>query len=519
MPVNEVDYDDVQGLVRFAFGKMHRACFYLVRIKDVGAARTWLWDAHITSARTLEPPPETALQVAFTVDGLKELGVPDEVIQGFAPEFLTGMAGDESRSRRLGDVGENAPAKWCWGRPDRTPHLAVMMYGQEGAMEKCEAEFKGPVWNTAFEELERLPTSFLGDVEPFGFVDGVSQPMIDWEGKRTIKGDQLTYSNLVSLGEFLLGYANEYNKYTDRPLLDSNSKGAADLLPALDQPQKKDLGRNGTYLVVRQLMQDVRKFWQFADSAARSNPEERKRLAEAMLGRAINGTPLVPLQDRPIDGVGPEEKDRAYNQFTYESDPAGVRCPFGSHVRRANPRNADFPNPVSETVAHLIQTLGFGRKELRDDLMSPTRFHRLLRRGREYGPGLSPEDALKPKPDNEEERGLHFICINSNIARQFEFVQGAWLMSTKFNGLSEESDPMMGDRAAVAGCPAPDTFSIPRENGLRERTNNLPQFVMVRGGAYFFLPSLRALRYFASVGGDGLLDRINRSFASFTKRS
>jgi len=496
--MNEVDYDDIQGLARFAFGKMDGACFYLVRIKDVGAARSWIANAHITTARTLIPPPETALQVAFTVDGLKELRVPDDVIAGFAPEFLAGM-GEESRSRRLGDVGENAPTKWRWGWDDRAPHLVIMMYGKKDALPQCEAEFKGPSWDLAFEVLERLGTDDLGDVEPFGFVDGISQPTVDWEGKRTIKGDQLVYSNVVSLGEFLLGYSNEYNEYTDRPLLDWDSKGATGLLPALDQPQKKDLGRNGTYLVMRQLVQDVRGFWQFADKAGDS-AQERKRLAEKMIGRALDGKPLVPLQHQPIDGVGPEEKDRAYNQFTFESDPVGERCPLGAHARRANPRNADFPNPVKGPISHLAQTLGFGRKGLRDDLMSPTRFHRLLRRGREYGPGLTEQEALQPPPPDESERGLHFICINANIARQFEFVQGAWLMSTKFDGMSEESDPMMGNRDPVAGCPLPNTFSIPRESGLRKRCSGLPQFVTVRGGAYFFLPSLRALRYFASVG-------------------
>jgi len=496
---NEVDYDDIQGLVRFGFGKMDDACFYLVRIKDVSAARSWLANAHITSARTLIPPPQTALQVAFTVDGLRALRVPDEAIAGFAPEFLAGLT-DESRSRRLGDVGKNAPANWRWGGPDRNPHLMIMMYGQKPTMADCEAEFKGPSWDVAFEELERLGTSDLGEVEPFGFVDGISQPTIDWDGTRKLKGDQLVYSNLVSLGEFLLGYSNEYNEYTDRPLLDPNSKGATELLPALDQPQKKDLGRNGTYLVMRQLVQDVRGFWQFADKAAESKPEERKRLAEKMIGRDLNGTPLLPLQHQPIDGVGPEQKDISYNQFTFNSDPVGVQCPLGSHVRRANPRNADFPSAVKGPISHLLKTLGFGRKGLRDDLMSPTRFHRLLRRGREYGPGLTLEEALQPQPPNESENGLHFICINSNIARQFEFVQGAWLMSTKFDGMSEESDPMMGDREPVAGCPLPDTYSVPRESGLRERCNGLPQFVTVRGGAYFFLPSLRALRYLASVG-------------------
>lgn len=495
----EVDYDDVQGLVRFAFGKMHEACFYLVRIKDVAAARTWLQNAHVTSARTLSPPPETALQIAFTVEGLRKLEVPDSVIEEFAPEFVAGMT-DESRSRRLGDLGKNAPVNWQWGHGDQTPHLAILMYGQDGAMAQCEAAFKGPSWDVAFEELERLGTSDLGEVEPFGFVDGISQPLVDWEGKRTIKGDQFVYSNVASLGEFLLGYSNEYNEYTDRPLLDSNSKGADDLYPALDQPQKKDLGRNGTYLVMRQLVQDLPGFWQFADQQAKSDPDRRKRFAEKMVGRAMDGSPLVPLQSQAIDGVGPEEKDLGYNQFTYAGDPAGMRCPLSSHIRRSNPRNADFPNPVKGLISHLVQLLGFGRKNIRDDLMSPTRFHRLLRRGREYGPGLSQEDALKPKQANERESGLHFICLNANIARQFEFVQGAWLTSTKFNGLSEESDPLMGNRDAVAGCPDPDFFSFSRESGLRERCGGMPQFVTVRGGAYFFLPSLRALRYFASVG-------------------
>jgi deferrochelatase/peroxidase EfeB len=486
---NEVDYNDIQGLVRFAFGKMKEACFYLVRIRDVGAARSWLANAHVTTAQTLEPPPQTALQVAFTVDGLKALHVPDEAIEGFAPEFRAGMT-EESRSRRLGDINNNAPAKWSWGHADRTPHLVIMMYGQEKKLAECEAEFKGPTWDVAFEVLERLETDDLGDVEPFGFVDGISQPAVDWDGQRTVKGDQLVYSNLVSLGEFLLGYSNEYNEYTDRPLLASNSKGAAELLPALDQPQMKDLGRNGSYLVIRTLIQDVRGFWQFADKTGDS-AQERKRFAEKMIGRALDGKPLVPLQQQPIEGVGPEEKDRGYNQFTFDSDPVGVRCPLGAHARRANPRNADFPNPIKGPISHLIHALGFGRKGLRDDLMSPTRFHRLLRRGREFGPGLTEEQALQPPPPNEKENGLHFICINANIARQFEFVQGAWLMSTKFNGLGEESDPMLG---------LTKTFSRPRENGLRERCNNLPQFVTVRGGAYFFLPSVRALKYFAMVG-------------------
>ena len=142
-------------------------------------------------------------------------------------------------------------------------------------------------------------------------------------------------------------------------------------------------------------------------------------------------------------------------------------------------------------------SLGLGRSEFEDDLTSPVRFHRILRRGREYGGGLSPDDALQPAPSNELERGLHFLCLNANISRQFEFLQSAWMSSTKFAGLTGESDPLVGMRHAIPGCPVTNNFVIPREGTVRRRVTGLPQFVTVRGGAYFFLPGLRAVQYFA----------------------
>jgi deferrochelatase/peroxidase EfeB len=132
--------------------------------------------------------------------------------------------------------------------------------------------------------------------------------------------------------------------------------------------------------------------------------------------------------------------------------------------------------------------------------MSSVRFHRILRRGREYGAGLSPSDALAPAPPNDPERGLHFICLNANISRQFEFLQNAWIMNTKFSGMTGESDPLLGNREPRPGCPTTDDFVIQKADGLPRRVSRLPQFVTVRGGAYFFLPSLRALRYFADAG-------------------
>jgi Dyp-type peroxidase family len=421
------------------------------------------------------------------------------VIEGFSHEFRGGMA-QKSRARQLGDVEENAPKWWHWGgTPANEPHLVVMFFSEPGCYDALWQSATGPAWTEAFE-IQRIPdVAELDPFEAFGFADGVSQPKVDWEQGRKPTHAEFDYTNIVALGEILLGYPNEYGKICDRPLLDPDAT-SADLLPADDAPGKKDLGRNGTYLVMRQLDQHVRKFWEFLHAQSGGNFAEAEKLATAMVGRTRAGDPLVPIQDAPIPGVGNDPEEVRMNQFTFDSDPAGARCPFGSHLRRANPRNADYPQRPASLLHKLITMLGFGPRGFRDDLMSPVRFHRILRRGRKYGERLDPENALSAPPAGDAPRGLYFICLNADISRQFEFLQNAWIAGTKFSGLTGESDPLLGTRQPIPGCPVTDTFTMQTENGLPRRVTGLPQFVTVRGGAYFFLPSLRAIRYIASVG-------------------
>jgi deferrochelatase/peroxidase EfeB len=498
MTQSEVDYNDVQGLVRFGFKRMTEASYVLLRVKNAAAAGSWLRSAPITSAAAMNPPPSTAMQVAFTADGLNALGVSTSVVAGFSPEFLAGLT-EESRSRRLGDVGSSAPAQWTWGYSANVLHLVVMFFAEPGRLMAFIQNSRGNGWNEAFEVLHWLDTADLSGVEPFGFADGISQPQIDWTRQRVVTSGQIDYSNVVALGEFLLGYPNEYNKYTDRPLIDADS-ASADLHAAEEAPDKKDVGRNGTYLVMRQLRQDVRSFWQFINRQTGGNAAEAEKLAAAFVGRTRAGDPLVPLQEQAIPGIGTQPEQIRQNQFTFDKDPSGRCCPFGAHVRRANPRNTDYPGRPTNFVARGITMLGFGPKGFRDDLTSSVRFHRILRRGREYGPELSPSDALAPAPAGDSERGLHFICLNANILRQFEFLQNAWIMNTKFSALTGESDPLLGNREAIPPDLVTGNFTRQEEGALRRRVSGLPQFVTVRGGAYFFLPSLRALRYFAGAG-------------------
>src|SRR6476660_2607547 len=490
--MSQVDYADVQGLIRFGYGQMTSASYVLVHVNNADAAKAWLRSAPITTAVAPKPPPKTAMNIAVTAPGLRALGVPESIIGGFSHEFRGGM-GQESRARQLGDVGKNAPSNWNWGSYGYEPHAVVMFFAEQGQLDSFIQKARDQNWSEAFEEITSLGTSNLDGDEPFGFADGISQPQIDWEQQLVRPCTQLEYTNMVALGEFLLGYHNEYGKITERPLLDPDA-ATAGLLNAKDAPSKKDLARNGSYLVMRQLEQDVRGFWKCLYEQAGGNIEEADQLGAKMVGRTRAGDPLMPIEAEPIPGTDPRTVTQ--NQFTYESDPVGARCPFGAHVRRTNPRNSDFPERRLSGLRQLMIMLGFGPKGFYDDLTSSVRFHRILRRGREYGSELLPEEALQEAPPNESARGLHFICLNANISRQFEFLQNAWITNTKFSGVTGESDPLLGNREPIPGCPVTDNFTIPGDGMPRRRVSRLLQFVVVRGGAYFFLPSLRALRYF-----------------------
>ena len=298
----------------------------------------------------------------------------------------------------------------------------------------------------------------------------------------------------------MLGYPNEYGLYTPRPL-SAPQRDLRGILPkAEDAPDKKDLGRNGSYLVLRQLRQDVAGFWQALDRYAGGEAAVRAQLAEALVGRTLQGEPLVGLLHEAIAGdTGAPRAD--LNAFTYQSDPEGVRCPLGAHIRRTNPRNADLPPGGAGLLGRLERMLGFNVEARSLDLVASTRFHRLIRRGREYGAKILLDQALTAPADGPES-GLQFICLGANIERQFEFVQSAWLMSAKFNGLRDEADPLLGNRLPGFAEIPTDAFTIPQTDGPDRRITALPRFVTVLGGAYFFLPGIRALRFISTVGAE-----------------
>src|SRR5262249_35357148 len=147
-----------------------------------------------------------------------------------------------------GDLGPSAPETWAWGGPSTpTPDILLMLIARDvdsvnQHADALASEFDGVSLITRLDAF-----TDMGGKEHFGFADGISQPTVDGLSSR-----KDTPPNTIRGGEFILGYVNEYGLYTDRPLL-ARSRDASGLLPLDPQGSgQADLGRNGTYLVVRQ---------------------------------------------------------------------------------------------------------------------------------------------------------------------------------------------------------------------------------------------------------------------------
>ena len=240
-----------------------------------------------------------------------------------------------------------------------------------------------------------------------------------------------------------------------------------------------DFGRNGSYLVFRQLLQDVYGFWSFMDQAARDldgTSRRREWLAAKMVGRWPSGAPLVLAPDRDDQALADADGFMFHN-----NDREGRGCPIGAHIQHANPE-------THRTAAW------------RPEIASLSNRHRLLRRGRTYGDPLvdsmDPE-AILTKGDDGKERGLHFICLNANISRQFEFVQSSWCNNPQFRALHDEVDPLIGERGRFRPSHEGADFTIHISLAARE---SAPFPVSsLYAAALIFMPGMCALRYLATL--------------------
>jgi Dyp-type peroxidase family len=417
-------------------------------------ARQWLRTmSDRVNARSEEHGTRFTVNIGFSWEGLKALGVSQRSLDSFPEAFRAGMRG---RAHLVGDVGPHAPEHWEGGLGGPDIHAMALIRtdsdeGREVATRvlRDEMEATGGVEVRFVQDTMALAheNGIGSEGEHFGFADPISQPPIEGSDAPSYPGDGVlepdgTWRPLKP-GEFLLGYEDEAGEVAQFP-------------------EPFELRRNGTYVVFRKLYQNVAAFRRYLATAAKSlygsdDQYHQDLVAAKIMGRWRSGCPLdlSPDKDDPAIAADPQRR----NNFTYEGDNQGLRCPLGSHLRRSNPR----ATPLKRLTA--------------------VRRHRLIRRGVEYGPHLK-AGALE---DDSVDRGLINLFIQADIERQFEFVQKEWMKGGEFIGLDpNEQDPINGiggegSQMSVPGAKQPFLF-------------DLPTFIKVKGGEYLFVPGLKALK-------------------------
>jgi Dyp-type peroxidase family len=417
--------------------------YEFLAFRDPAGGRAWL-SALMDRVQSAAEADETMgrekrwVTVAFTWNGLRALGVDEPSLATFPEEFRQGMA---ARSEVLGDTGPSDPRHWVGGLAGPGLHAIAILFARDNAeRERCRLEHAGL--------LARCP-----GVELVSALDLEATPPFDQARDHFGYRDRLTQPHLegsgeaptpgsgppLKPGEFILGYPDEDG-------------------PPANLPQPAILSRNGSFMAYRRLQEHVGAFRAFLRSRGET-AQEQELAAAKLMGRWRSGAPLALSPDRDDAALGGDMQRN--NDFDFgEMDPHGYAVPLGSHIRRMNPR---------DTGANLNR-------------------RRMIRRGATYGPPL-PEDV----PDDGRERGIAAFVLCASLVRQFEFAQNVWINDHNFQELGNERDPIIGTQDGTLD------FTIPKRP-IRQKVTGLPAFTTLRGGAYFFLPGLKALRWLASLG-------------------
>ena len=523
-----LDLHDIQGNIVKAYGRYDYSLgrYVLFEITRGADGRSFIASlaGRVTTAApwgrgASERRPASTLNVALTFEGLKQLGLPQKSLLTFPPEFATGMRG---RCEILGDDGPSAPERWdpVWQDPARIHVLVSINAGDADHLEqayvwlkeltdryrggvRCLTGHRGP------KSREDLPYQSAAAIvvdgvpspkEHFGYNDGISNPYFKGAGEhpenlvgggKVTRRDASTHAGWEPLetGEFLLGYKDE-----------------AFELPAAPMPPL--LGRNGTFVAFRKLHQNVGAFHRFLDAMGSEFPGGKEMLAAKLAGRWRNGAPItsfrteaeaselaqrwaaakLKVQKTPPGPAREAAKaefakvNLGFVAFDYNKDLPGAGCPVGAHVRRANPRGA----------LEFGQALAF---ETRGALVNR---RRILRRGLPYG-------SVDDPTSDAGEHGIIFMALGASIRRQFEFVQQQWMNYGNDFRLGNDKDAILGNHGMSASGRGDGRMVIEAEPGSGKPPflcGGMPRFVETRGGEYFFIPSVTALRLI----GEGMVD-------------
>ncbi|MGH9891387.1 MAG: Dyp-type peroxidase [bacterium] len=498
----ELDLADIQGNIIRAYGRFGfpKARFFFLRIDDGEMGRAFVGTVTkrvTTSVRWGPPPkgviprPKAPINIAFTYNGLKALGLPRASLVGFPQEFIMGM---KERKAILGDDGLSDPVYWdkVWEKHEDV-HVAMSINGQsiedvedayQWVKSRIDGSERGVVLLTGHrgadgaEDLPFQDASVLYDEsgniiakEHFGYTDGIGDPVFEGQitdeyrvvgrGKLTREGGWAR----LETGEFLLGHPDEAHEYPRAPA------------PTL-------LSSNGTFMVYRKLHQNVASFERLLDAHADSFPGGRELLAAKFSGRwRDNGAPLVHTPDAASKAAwdqrfaAADERTRDKMLADFRFDLMGDKCPIGAHIRRINPRGS----------------LEFGQDGAYDTPGALDDRRRILRRGLPYG-------VVRDRSRDDGDHGVIFMALNTSIERQFEFVQQQWINYANDSKEGNDKDVLLGNHGDPnGGCPSKMVIHVdPKSSGQPPYfVNQIPRLVETRGGDYFFIPSMTALRMIA----------------------
>jgi deferrochelatase/peroxidase EfeB len=403
------------------------------------AGRAWLSGmlGEVATAAAVRSRPESAhwVTIAFTWSGLRALGVDAASLATFPDEFRAGMA---ARAEIIGATGHNHPDRWVGRIADPALHALVVLFARDAAERERYREEHGPLLSggAGVDVLSSVNLEAIAPEPRDHFGYRDRLSQVPIEG--TDREPQPGSGRPLKAGEFFLGYVDE--------------SGA---LPPLPKPEI--LTKNGSYLAYFRLEEHVSAFRDFLRRHGQTE-EDQELLAAKLMGRWRSGAPLVLAPQRDDPALATDM--RRTNDFDYgKMDPYGYACPIGAHIRRVNPR---------DTVDNVER-------------------RRMIRRGGTYGPPL-PEGA----PDDSVERGIAGFIGCASLVRQFEFAMNVWVNDPTFKGLGNERDPIIGTQNGTFDMTIP-------HRPIRKKLEGLPAFTTLRGGAYFFVPGLRALQFLASL--------------------
>ena len=444
------EFSSVQRIV--LRGNVWQVARHLVFSFPEGGSRLYFLKAlesHFWPTADCASKPALQVSLGFSRRGLERALVPAHVLALFAlkaPAFSAGAA--LRASSKLGASGRNVPQTWEPAFDFMSMDAVLSLHAVDEALLDDAVEHVRRIAGEQGVPVAELPVARKllrppppGQSHPrgqwvhFGFRDGLARVGIQGSTAQATL-DKCKPASIHQAGEFLLGHPQDSgaNPWIAGPQ---------------DRVWPKELRtffRNGSFGVLHQVEQDVTAFEAFIEDKAKALGSTSDELKAKLCGRYPDGRAMAADRGTSLDA-----------DFDYAHDPNGYRCPFGSHVRRMNPRG----NFVSHS----------------------DRSRAVLRRGMPYGP-----DWVEGTKDTER-RGLigHFFC--TSIEDQFEHLVGQWADRVPLGSADRgrARDPLIG-----AHEPGDGAFEIPRPDG-RQIVTGLRPFTRICGTAYLFYPSLVAL--------------------------